>query len=153
MQVRFLVAAMFAMLLAACNPMAQLDDSEAAITKFHETYNTGDARALYGLTSAEFREATPAKDMVALVESVSERMGAVQSSEREGVNLNTNNGLTITTITMKTQFEKGEGIETFTFHGTGDDLRLVGWNIDSPNFADIPEDAVTVVDNDPAAEE
>ena len=151
MQVRFLVAAMFAMLLAACNPMAQLDDSEAAIAKFHETYNAGDARALYGLTSAEFRKATSAQDMEALVQSVSERMGAVETTEREGFNLNTNNGLTVSTVTMKTQFEKGEGIETFTFHGTGDDLRLVGWNIDSPNFAEIPEDAVTVVETDSAA--
>lgn len=153
MKLKLFATALLALFLAACNPMAQLDAGEEAITKFHETYNTGDAQALYAQTSDEFRSVTTPDQMQALVDLVSDRMGAVKSSEREGFNLNTNNGLTETTVTMKTQFEKGEGLETFLFHGTGDDQRLVGWHVDSPNFMNVPAEAVTEVAAEPAAAE
>ena len=126
MKLKLFVAALSALFLAACNPMAQLDKGESTIIEFHETYNEGNAQALYGLTSDEFRGATTPEQMQALVDLVTERMGAVESTEREGFNINTNNGLTETTVTMKTQFAKGEGTETFTFYGSGDDMRLVG---------------------------
>lgn len=148
-----ITAALFALFLAACNPMAQLDTGEGEIAKFHETYNTGDARTLYGLTSEEFRAATTPDQMQALVDTVSERMGAVTSTERTGFNINTNNGETVSTITMTTQFEKGEGVETYTFMGTGDEMRLVGWHVDSPNFMNVPTDAVTVVEPEGEAAE
>lgn len=133
-----LAAALIALLLAACNPMAQLDGAEEQITRYHATYNSGDTRALYGLTSEEFRGATTLEQMEGLVALVSERMGPVQSTERASFNLNSDNGLTVSTIVMTTQFEKGEGTETYVFHGTGEDLRLVSWHVDSPNFEDVP---------------
>lgn len=148
MNFKTLGAALFALLLAACNPMEQLDGGEDTVAKFHEVYNSGDARALYGLTSEEFRAATTPEQMEALVATVSDKMGAVESTEREGFNINTNNGQTVTTITMKTRFEKGEGTETYTFMGTGDEMRLVGWHVDSPNFMELPERVVTEVDAD-----
>ena len=133
--------ALFALLLTACNPMAQLDDATAAVERFHTTYNAGDARALYGQTGDEFREVTPPEAMDALVAHVTDRMGKMESTERDGFNINTNNGVTTTVVTMSTMFEKGEATETFTFRGTGEDLRLVGWNVDSPNFQAAPEPA------------
>lgn len=150
MKLNLLIAAAFALLLSACNPMAQLDGAEQYIERFQQTYNSGDARALYGQTSEEFRDATTPEQMQELITLIDERMGAVESSERAGFNLDTNNGLTVSTVTMTTQFTKGEGTETYTFYGTGDDLRLVGWNVDSDNFLDVPEEAVTVVEQEPA---
>lgn len=134
MHLKTLTAALAALLLAACNPMAQLNEAEAQVESFHDTYNEGDARALYGLTGEPFREVTSAQDMVDLVALVDERMGKVVSSEREGININSDNGTTTTTVTMKTEFEKGEATETFIFMGSGEDMGLVGWNVDSPNF-------------------
>lgn len=150
MKLKLFAAALFTLFLAACNPMAQLDEGEASIAKFHETYNSGDARALYGLTSDEFRSETTLEQMEALVALVNERMGAVESSERTGFNLNSNNGLTETTVTMKTQFAKGEGLETFIFYGTGEEMRLIVWNVDSINFRDVPPEGVTEVEAEPA---
>jgi len=134
MYLKTIIAALAALLLAACNPMAQLNDAEAQVESFHDTYNEGDARALYGRTGEAFREVTSAQDMVDLVALVNERMGKVVSSEREGININSNNGTTTTTVTMKTEFEKGEATETFIFTGSGEDMGLVSWNVDSPNF-------------------
>ncbi|WP_299193067.1 hypothetical protein [uncultured Erythrobacter sp.] len=134
MHIKTITAVLFALLLAACNPMAQLDGATEEIERFHSTYNQGDARALYGQTGQEFRDVTAPEDMDALIEHVTEFMGKMESTSREGFNINTNNGMTTTVVTMKTVFEKGEAIETFTFRGQGEDLRLVGWNVDSPNF-------------------
>lgn len=144
--IRIALAAFFAALLSACNPMAQLEQSEAKIEKWHDTYNQGDARTLYGLTSQEFRDVTTLEQMNELVALVTDKMGKVSASERTGFNINTDNGVTSTVVTMKTTFEKGEGTETFTFQGSGDDTRLVGWNVDSPNFVAVPTDAITLPD-------
>lgn len=146
MNIRTVAAAFFAILLSACNPMAQLDQSEQKIEKWHATYNEGDARTLYGQTSDEFREVTTIDQMRELVAVVSDKMGKVNATERTGFNINTDNGVTSTVVTMKTTFEKGEGIETFTFQGNGDETRLVGWNVDSPNFLAVPAEAVTEVE-------
>ncbi|MHA7818620.1 MAG: hypothetical protein ACX930_03115 [Erythrobacter sp.] len=148
MKLKIFAAALSALLLAACNPMEQLDVGEERIAKFHETYNAGDSRALYGLTGEEFREATTAQQMDGLVATVNDRMGAVESTERSGFNINTNNGQTVSTVTMITEFEKGEGTETYTFLGTGEKMRLVGWHVDSPNFLDVPSEAMTVVSSE-----
>jgi len=146
MPFRLFAATLFALFLSACNPMEQVDEANQSIEAWHETYNSGDARALYGQTAQEFREVTSIDQMNQLVELVTDRMGKVQSSERSGININTTNGVTTTVVTMATVFEKGEGTETFTFQGTGDDTKIVGWNVDSPAFLAVPEDAVTTVD-------
>ena len=52
---------------------------------------------------------------------------------------------------METHFERGRGVETFVFSGSGDSLRLVGYNINSPdmmadvfeNYADEPSSEAT----------
>ncbi|WP_252258040.1 hypothetical protein [Erythrobacter aurantius] len=155
MFIRIAFAVVAAALLSACNPMAQLEQSETKIEKWHATYNEGDARTLYGLTSQEFRDVTSIDEMNQLVALVTDKMGKVSSSERAGFNINTNNGVTSTVVTMKTVFEKGEGTETFTFRGNGDDTRLVGWNVDSPNFVAVPTDAITlperIIEGEPEA--
>ncbi len=142
MPIKTVAAAFIALLLAACNPMEQLDVAEQKIAQFHETYNAGDSRALYGRTAQEFRDITTPEQMDELVVLVTERMGAVQSTERSGFNVNAGTGETTTTVTMTTTFAKGEGKETFTFYGSGDELRIVGWNVDSPNFADAEAEEV-----------
>ena len=146
MGLRMLVVMGAALLLTACNPMAQLDSAEERIAKFHDVYNEGDARALYGLTSDEFRGATTLEQMEELTAMVTAAMGAIESTERLGFNLNSENGQSVTVVTMTTQFAKGEGTETYTFYGSCEDLRIVGWHVDSPNFLTVPEEAVTLPD-------
>ncbi len=139
MPIRFCVAGLFALLLAACNPVEQLEISEQKIDRWQATYNRGDAGALYGQTSPAFRDEITREQMDELVALVIERMGKVESSERAGFNVKSNNGVTTTIVTMTTTFEKGEGTETFTFQGGGDDTGLMGWEVDSPNFLKQPE--------------
>lgn len=128
------LAGFLLLFLAACNPMAQLDKSEEWIAEWHATYNKGDAQALHSLTSDEFQEATTAPQMEELVSLVESRMGQFESAERSGFNINTENGVTETVVTIDSTYELGEAVETFTFLGTDENFRLIGWHVDSVNF-------------------
>lgn len=141
----FVTAFAMLFLLAACNLMEQVDVIDERIEQWHSTYNSGDAQALYALTGEAYREATSPEQMDGLVVLVTERMGKVESSERTNTNINMDNGVTTTVVDLATVFEKGEATETMTFLGTGEETRLVGWNVDSPNFVDVPAEAVTEV--------
>lgn len=146
MNLRTILAGMFALLVAACNPVAQIGGADERIEEFHETYNRGDARALYGRTAPEFREITSAGEMETLVAAVTERLGKVKSSEREGLNLNSDDGTTQTVVTMRTEFENGDATETFYFVGHGENMALAGWNVEVIEPDPVPDEAVTEVD-------
>lgn len=148
MPIRNLVAVLAMLLLAACNLMEQVDVVDERIEQWHSTYNTGDAQALYALTGDAYREATSPEQMDELVALVTDRMGKVESSERTNTNINMDNGVTTTVVDLATVFEKGEATETITFIGTGEAAQLVGWNVDSPNFVDVPAEAVTEIPAD-----
>ena len=117
--------------VAACNPVAALNDGEAQITQFHDAFSRDDSDAIWALAGDDFRAATTREDLNDLLAFVDERLGAVRSSERTSFNVNTNNGVTVTTIEMDTQFVQGEGQETFEFVGTGEEMRLLSWNVNS----------------------
>lgn len=146
MSFKLFFAAAFLMMISACSPAVEADPIGAAITRFHETYNTGNATALYEQTGQEFRDATTPEQMQELVARVIERMGAVTGTERANINIEPGQPESVTVVTMTTTFEKGTGTETFTFFGSGADARLVGWNVDSPNFLTVPQEAVTEVE-------
>jgi len=147
MPLRSLFVVLATILLAACNLIEQVDVVDDRIEAWHAVYNEGKAQELYAKTGEEYREVTSAEEMDELVAFVTERMGAVESTERTDTKISLDNGVTTTVIEMTTDFAKGEATETFTFRGTGEETRLVGWNIDSANFDDVateeaPEEAV-----------
>ena len=135
MSYRMQSVAIFLFALAACNPIANLSDAKERIADFHALYNEGDAVRLYGKTGPTFRNETSAQEMRNLFTVISTRLGRIETSEQVNFNVATNNGVTQTVVVMQTQFERGEGIETFTFLGGGDSFELAGWNVDSPRLA------------------
>jgi hypothetical protein len=126
--------------LAACNPVANLNAGDSQIAKFHAAYSRGDAGAIYAMTGPQFRATTSRAQMDDLVDVFSVRLGAVRSSERTSFNVNSNPSGTFTTIIMATQFAKGQGQEDFIFSGKGDEMKLEGWHVHSPNLALTPDD-------------
>ena len=122
-------------ILAACNPMANLDGAETKIERFQNAYSSGNADRLYDMTGEAFREVSTRDEFAEMVKLFDARLGPIVDSERSGFNLNTNNGITRTVVTMETQFAQGSGMETYTFHGHGEDIELVGWNVNSPRLA------------------
>lgn len=128
---RAIFVGMAALLLAACNPFSQMDDADAQIETFHAHYSSGDFDAIYQMAAPEFRESVSQDGWNELMQFVSAGLGAAEDSSQTGFNINTDNGVTSTTITRETSFALGEGTETFTFTGSGEDMRLIGWEVQS----------------------
>lgn len=121
-------------IIAACNPLANLDGAETKIERFQNTYNSGDVDGLYDMMGETFREVFTREEFDELFALFDARLGPIVESTRDGFNVNTLNGFTTTVVTMQTRFEQGEGVETYTFHGHGEDVEIVGWHVNSPRL-------------------
>ena len=133
-----IAAAMFA--LVACNPVANLNGADDQIANIHVAYSRRDAGAIYAMTGPQFRASFTRAQMDQLVDVLNVRLGAVRSTEWTSFNVNTNPDGTFTTIIMATQFAKGAGQENFVFSGDGDEMKLEGWHVQSPNLMLTAED-------------
>jgi hypothetical protein len=137
---RMILALAGALVLAACNPSAQLGDAEKQIKQFQSLYNDGDPEAIYQFGGETFRAAATQDELKGMLALLDARLGTIKSTERTGFNTAFNNGTTTTTIVMTTRFDQGEGSETYVFQGSGKDMELVGWTVNSQRLMLSPED-------------
>ena len=145
---RYKVFGLAALLLAACNPVAQMEGGEERIAEFQAAYSQSDLDALYALVGPEFRKISDREDFANLHGMIHGRLGDVVSSERVGFSVNTSPMGTMTVVTMETQFEDGVGLESFTFLGSGEDLVLEGWNVNSDRLVLTPEEAARLAEDE-----
>ena len=136
---RFL-AALLAFGLAACNPVENLDEAADQIDRFQNLFSNRSTDEMHLMGSAEFRETTSREDLEDLVSLVAGRLGSIEQSERESFNINTTPSGTRTVVTMATQFELGEGKETYTFIGNGENMQIVGWQVNSDRLLITPDE-------------
>ena len=138
-------------LLAGCNPVQQAKDARAQVDVFHERLNAGEDQAIWTNAGEQLRKATSREDFVRLLGTVRKSLGPVEGTSQTNVKMNTSPQGSFTTLQMETHFERGRGVETFVFSGSGDSLRLVGYNINSSdmmadvfeNYADEPSSEAT----------
>lgn len=127
---KFLAVATLAM-LAACNPMEQMDGADTLIEEFHADFNESDFDSIWNGASDEFRRSLTREEFQQFMIRMRASVGEYQDGSQVGFNINTNNGVTMTEITLDTTYENGTADESFTFIGSGDDMALLNWNIDS----------------------
>lgn len=140
-----------ALALAACNPGAQVEDAKVRIKQFQANYNRGDADALYDSVGETWKKASHPATLKAQLALIGARLGKITASEQTGFNAGFNNGLTTTQVTMKTTFEKGAAQEVFLFHGSGREMELVGWTVNSPLLELTPDDVKKLTESGEAA--
>ena len=144
-----------ALVVAACNPMEVMGDSDDAIERFHTHWNAADHEAMWRGVHPDFRAGLTQDQFGSLMSDFAEVLGPVESSERESFNINTENGTTTTTVIMRTQFANGEGVEQFFLRDHGEAQKIVYYYVESDLLQDFtapegadeyrPEDAVEVV--------
>jgi hypothetical protein len=125
------IAACCALLLAACNPVAELGDGDEAVAQFHRQLDAREFDRIWRSSHPEMRKAQSRADYEAFVTAVRDKLGKVERGERQGFNVNTSNGVTFVTINMHTTFERGEADEVFVFRRDGERLALLNYNINS----------------------
>lgn len=130
---KILIALGVSLALAACNPIAQMNDADALVDEFHEGWNAEAWDSIYNSSSDELRASVTREQIVDEFGRMRFMYGAVEQSSQTGINVNTSNGVTITTITRSTTFAEGSGTETFEFVGSGDEMALIGWEVQADN--------------------
>ncbi|MCB5424240.1 DUF4019 domain-containing protein [Altererythrobacter sp. CC-YST694] len=120
-----------ALLVSACGMKENMEQADKEIERFHAYYDKQNYAAIWRTTSGEFRKITKEKEFEKLLVAVRTKLGAVKKVEQAGWQANTMNGVSTVVINTKTAFEKGEGIETFTYVKQDSGLKLLGYNINS----------------------
>ncbi|HTN15294.1 MAG TPA: DUF4019 domain-containing protein [Sphingomonadaceae bacterium] len=120
-----------ALLASACGMKENMEQAGEEVESFHTRYDKQDYPAIWRTTSGGFRKVTSEKEFEKLLVAIRTKLGPVKKSEQAGWQANTNNGVSTVVINTKTNFEKGDGLETFTFVKEDSRLRLMGYNINS----------------------
>ena len=136
-------------LIAGCNPVANMNAGEDRIEKFQAAYSRGDDDTMWEMAGKEWREVSTREDFDRLVTTLESRLGPIKGTERGGFNVNSTPMGTTTVVQMTTEFAQGRGTETYTFLGNGDDMRLVGWNVNSDRLLVTPEEIDQLENNAP----
>ncbi|MEO0698283.1 MAG: hypothetical protein AAFY81_01030, partial [Pseudomonadota bacterium] len=117
--------------LCACNPVANLEEAKDKIDLYQTHYSNSELEDMYAMTSVEFRRTSPRADFENFVSLIENRLGPIETTKRQGFNINTTPAGTVTVVTMQTQFEQGNGTETYTFIGSGAGMKVQGWQVNS----------------------
>jgi len=86
---------------------------------------------IFAEASDELKKATTEQELSRLLGAVNGKLGAVKTAEDNGWNVNFNTSGTFVKLSFKTEFEKGTGVETFTYRIVDGRARLTGYNINS----------------------
>lgn len=153
MNIKALVAVSIATLLAACNPVANLETGEEQIGEFQSLYSEGNIDGMYEATGQVFKENMTVEEMTDLYVLLDQRLGDINSTERTNFSVNSTPQGTNTVIVMTTKYDQGTGAETYTFLGNGEEMELVGWHVASERLNLSPAEMRDAFTDDEVREE
>ena len=129
---RYLTPILAAAMLAGCGVRESFDDASAEVDRFHAALDAGEWQRVWKGADPALRGATQREEFGRPLEAVHRKLGKVRSSEQTGWNANATTQGTFLTLTMRTEFERGSGMEEFVYRKADDGkLALVGYNIQS----------------------
>lgn len=129
---RLLVPFVAAAMLTGCDMKQSFERADGEIAAFHRDLAAGRYARIWTKADPELHKAGSQADFEKLLKAVHDKLGVVKQTKQVGWNANATTGGTYLTATMQTTFEKGGGLEQFTYRkGKDDVLTLVGYNINS----------------------
>jgi hypothetical protein len=125
-------ALLIAFLVAGgCSSGEDIAVAKTEVAHFRELMVMQRFAEIFADASDDLKKATTEQGLVRLLAAVNGKLGAVKTAEDNGWNVNFNTSGTFVRLSFKTQFEKGTGVETFTYRITDGRARLTGYNINS----------------------
>jgi len=125
-------------LLAACLGFSGCGDTikgksiaEPQVAVFHERLDAARYEEIYTTANEAFRNSASKEKAIQLFSAIERKLGKVKSSSTKKWNTNSFNFVTRVVLVVDTQFEKGNGTETFTFVVSDEKATLMGYNINS----------------------
>ncbi len=120
-----------AVLIVSCDFGEAFAATDAAVARFHELFNDDQFATIYGESTSAFKGSASEQNLVKLLEAVKRKIGKVQSTSRQNVNVfSSTNGTTIS-ATYMTKYEGAKATESFRFMLDAKKALLVGYNVSS----------------------
>ena len=109
--------------------------AEDAVRQFHRDLDLARYGSIWSEASPDLRGAIPQESFFELLKNVHTTLGQVRDSTTATWEANTIDGVVIVAITRETTFEKGTGIESFSFRFDGRVAQLASYDISSGDLA------------------
>jgi hypothetical protein len=116
---------------AACGLSSSRQHAAAAVDVFHSELNAGDFDAIWDGADDQFRQAASRQSYDKFVGAVHRKLGRALRTNNQNWSVHSFNLQTSIVLVQHTEFEYGAGTETFTFSVRGDNVKLVGYHIES----------------------
>jgi hypothetical protein len=108
--------------------------AEQAIKRFHAMFNDERYEEIYAALDPRFKEITSEQEMFEILQAVHIKLGKVTATTMTGGKASSYLTETQIVILQDTEFERGKGIETFTFFYADKKASLAGYNINSKDL-------------------
>jgi hypothetical protein len=131
---RWSVALIVAAILTACSVSKDFDLANTAIAHFRELMAAQKFEQIYSEAADDLKKTTPEQNLTRLLGAIDRKLGAFKSAQSSGWNMNYNASGSTVTLTLKTQFEKGTGVETFVYRISGGKALLASYRINSDDM-------------------
>jgi len=118
-------------LSTACSITETLESVESSVQTFHRRLDEARYQEIYSDAHADYRSAAPEPRSTELLQAIHTKLGIVKAASRSTWNVNYGTHGKIVTAVYDTVFENGKATETFVFQCSGENARLVGYNINS----------------------
>ena len=106
-------------------------EAEKAIPEFHALFDQEKYSEIYAAAGSDFTATTTQEKLTEFLGAVHRKLGKVQNTQRQNWKVNNWNGKTYVVMVQETTFEKGSGIETFTYVMQEGKAILQGYDIRS----------------------
>lgn len=125
------VVVLFALTKLFSSGSLSTEAARAQIAQFRELMAKEQYNQIYAEASDSFRKSATEQDVVRLLTAVNGKLGAVKSTESNGWNMNFTPSGSFITLPLKTQFERGTGVEIFVYRIADGRALLAGYTINS----------------------
>jgi hypothetical protein len=105
--------------------------AEAAVARFHQMLDAQQYHEIYQGTDGAFRNVTSEAQLTGILQTVHERLGAVQEASRSGWHVNFSNGTTRVELNYNTRFASAPGTERFVYTIANGGAALVSYDVNS----------------------
>ncbi|MFN0139760.1 MAG: NTF2-like N-terminal transpeptidase domain-containing protein [Pyrinomonadaceae bacterium] len=119
---------------SSCSMMKDSKAAEPAVEKFHRQFNAKDFKNIYAESGDLMKKSTDEKKFVEFLDAIYRKLGTHQKSKAAGWHVNTGPLSSHVTLTYESEFSDGKAAEEFLISVSGDEVRLEGYHINSPDL-------------------
>jgi hypothetical protein len=116
---------------AACSPTLDRQPAQDAVRAFHAQLDAHQYEAIVAAAGGEIGHVRSQAEFLQLLESVHDRLGNTKSSKETSWTAKFGNDDAVLTLDYATAYANGDATEHFSYRMKGNDVRLVGYRIES----------------------